>query len=289
MMAERRANEALARLRAGESLARSEAKLAYNGADGVPIREEVLSRHGEEVVTRNAYGAHCLNSPDALFADLDFTSAPRWIHVLYAFIVLAAVSMTLAWGLGHPGLVWLLLVLALVFANRLAVSVHRLWLARQGGEAALARRRLLGFLAAHPDWNVRVYETPAGWRLLVTHQGFEADAAPAPAFFAALGADPLYVRMCRHQRCFRARLTAKPWRIGIAQGMRPRPGVWPIASEHRAVRQAWVENYEARAADFAACRYLESLGSGAVAERIKPVIELHDEASRACVPGLMLA
>jgi len=53
-MAEARASEALRRLLGGEPLERREPKLAYNGATGVPIREEVLSRHGEEVVTRNA-------------------------------------------------------------------------------------------------------------------------------------------------------------------------------------------------------------------------------------------
>ncbi len=67
-----RAEEALARIVAGESVCRREPKVPYNGADGVPIREEVLGRYGDEVITRNAYGARCLNSPTALFADVDF-------------------------------------------------------------------------------------------------------------------------------------------------------------------------------------------------------------------------
>ena len=64
-MAEARAAEALHKVLAGEKLGRREPKVAYNGASGVPIREEVLARHGEEVITRNSYGAHCLNSPRA--------------------------------------------------------------------------------------------------------------------------------------------------------------------------------------------------------------------------------
>src|ERR1700743_1406360 len=60
VMAGQRADEALQRLLSGEKLDRRERKVAYNGAVGVPIREEVLSRHGEEVITRNAYGARCL-------------------------------------------------------------------------------------------------------------------------------------------------------------------------------------------------------------------------------------
>ncbi len=89
-MADQRAEEALRRLLAGEKLARREPKVPYNGAAGVPIREEVLARHGEEVVTRNAYGARCLNSPAALFADVDFAPAVGIKAVLATFAVLMA-------------------------------------------------------------------------------------------------------------------------------------------------------------------------------------------------------
>jgi hypothetical protein len=61
-MAELRASDALNRIISGERLNRREPKAAYNGAEGVPIREETLSRCEPEVITRNAYGAHCLNS-----------------------------------------------------------------------------------------------------------------------------------------------------------------------------------------------------------------------------------
>src|SRR5450432_2742742 len=70
--ADARAQDALQRLLAGEVLPRREPKTAYNGADGVPIREEILSRHGETIVTRNSYGARCLNTPNVFFADIDF-------------------------------------------------------------------------------------------------------------------------------------------------------------------------------------------------------------------------
>ena len=71
-MAGRRAQDGLKRIAAGESLFRREPKIPYNGAEGVPIREEVLSRQDDVVITRNSYGAHCLNTPDVLFADIDF-------------------------------------------------------------------------------------------------------------------------------------------------------------------------------------------------------------------------
>jgi len=56
----------------GEKLIRREPKIPYKGAAGVPIREEIVSRHGETIITRNAYGARCLNTPNVLFADVRY-------------------------------------------------------------------------------------------------------------------------------------------------------------------------------------------------------------------------
>ena len=57
--AEARALAALQRLVDGERLPRRKPKIGHNGAEGVPIREEIVDRHGDAVVTRNAYGARC--------------------------------------------------------------------------------------------------------------------------------------------------------------------------------------------------------------------------------------
>jgi hypothetical protein len=69
--ADDRAREAFAAFKASGTTARFEYKRAYNGADGVPIREEILERHGDTIITRNGYGARCLNTPNVLFADVD--------------------------------------------------------------------------------------------------------------------------------------------------------------------------------------------------------------------------
>ena len=70
--ADQRTREAFDRIASGEKLNRRERKQAYNGADGVPIREEIVERQGDTVITRNSYGARCLNTPDVLFVDIDF-------------------------------------------------------------------------------------------------------------------------------------------------------------------------------------------------------------------------
>lgn len=281
LMAEARADEALQRIVAGESLARLEHKTAYNGADGMPIREEVLARHGEDVITRNAYGAHCLNSPNALFADIDFNPDRGAKPALIAFAALSVVSVVTGIALGSWSAALALLFVSLVAALPTANLFTRLVVTAGGGAERIARKRLAGFVAANPTWNLRLYRTPAGFRVLATHQPFDAKAEAVQRFFAQVSADPVYVRMCTNQNCFRARLTAKPWRIGIATHMRPRPGIWPVRPESVAVRNAWVAGYEAKAAAFAACRFMESMGSGVIHRTIKAVVDLHDRESGA--------
>lgn len=288
-MADQRADEALRRILSGEKLQRREPRLAYNGAEGTPIREEVLERYGRHVVTRNAYGAHCLNTPDGLFADVDHTEQWGTTSVLIALIgtvaVAAAVRIsTESWGFA---------TLAAFFC----------WIALSSGFHAMRRRRYPSvdkderraiqsvekFVAERPSWNVRIYRTTAGLRLLATHQPFEPRSQEVSDFFDAVGADPVYVQMCRNQNCFRARLTAKPWRIGIESHLRPRPGVWPIREESKAIRKTWINAYEAKHPGFASCHYLASFGSGIIHDSIRDLVDYHDRHSHALMPDLPLA
>ena len=275
--AERRAQEALQRRWDGEKLPQREPRVPYNGAEGVPIREEIVARHDAVVITRNAYGARCLNTPDVLFADVDFADqAPvRLIFVTMAGLV--ALALLVGWRLDSNGLLAVLVLCALFGANSVAGRLHRLWLRCHGGAEGLARQRVLRFLAADPDWSLRLYRTPAGLRVMATHRTFAAGEPAVAKFFAALDADPCYVRMCLRQQCFRARVSAKPWRIGIDKHLRPRPGVWPVAPERLDERRQWVARYEAAADGFAACRFLEVLGGGTVAPAVAEVQRLHDE------------
>jgi hypothetical protein len=84
-------------------------------------------------------------------------------------------------------------------------------------------------------------------------------------------------------------LSAKPWRIGIGEHMRPQPGVWPVSPEKLPVRDAWIAQYEKAAEGHAACQYLESVGNtGRVHPNAQAVQELHDERTRA-LSGLPIA
>lgn len=277
--AETRARAALQRLLAGEPLARREPKQPYNGADGLPIREEIIERHGTAVVTRNGYGARCLNTPEVLFADLDHARTPslRLVLGVCALLLLGAVLAGYGCGQAYGYALALAAVLGSATAARGLFALGR---RLAGGAEAQALRRVRRYARRHPDWAIRVYRTPAGLRLLVTHRPFAPDDAQVAAFFTAVGADPLYVRMCLNQRCFRARVSAKPWRIGIAAHLKPRPGVWPVAAGRLPQRTAWIAAYECAADGYAACTWLVTLGPAAVHPAIAPVLALHDRLSR---------
>ncbi len=279
--ADERCKEALARLLRGEALARREPRVAYNGADGLPIREEVIARHDDAVITRNAYGARCLNTPDVLFVDIDFDGVSSVAEMKLTVALAALLAGLLAW-LMHSALAFVMLfVLFMLLALPLGRMMRKTRLALQGGPQAVARRRVAAFVARHPGWGFRVYGTPSGLRLMATHAPFKPGSPQVRQCFDELGADPMYVTMCLNQQCFRARLSAKPWRIGIAAHMKPRPGVWPVAVERLPQRQSWVAHYEATAARFAACRFLETVGNPAVHLHVQPVMHLHDEACKA--------
>lgn len=272
-----RAKEALQRLLGGDKLPRKDPKIAYNGAHGMPIREEIVSRHGETIITRNSYGARCLNTPDVLFADIDFQETSSWRQTFLIFAALLLCAVVAGWLSGSRMVGIALAVLALFIAAPISRIVHRTAQKAGGGAEALARKRIAAFLQTHPGWNFRLYKTPAGMRAMATHQTFRPNDPAVAECFHALGADPVYVAMCLNQQCFRARVSAKPWRIGIAGHMKPRPGVWPVAAERMAERNAWITGYEQAAAAFSACAFLESVGSGAVHLDVVAVQELHDE------------
>lgn len=288
-MAVARVEAALADLLAGGKPKRRELKISYNGAEGLPIREEVLSRDGEQVITRNAYGARCLNSPDVLFADVDFPEKPKAGCRDTMLLVGAAVSAGIAF-LVHGAFVWTAAAAAAAFlaAWLTACSSRRRAIASFDPETD-AKRAVVRFVEEHPAWGIRLYRTPLGLRLIATHRRFDPLEDEVRSFFDAIGVDRIYAFMCFNQRCFRARLTAKPWRIGIGNHLRPRPGVWPIAAEHLPRRAAWVAAYEAEAAGFAACRFVEALGLAPVDPAVQHVVALHDAACSALVLDRPLA
>jgi hypothetical protein len=287
---ETRARDAFHAWTGGFPSPRREPKVAYNGAEGVPIREEIVDRIGSTVVTRNGYGALCLNTPDVLFADMDLVvSPPESLSCLLTLLFMGLGVWTAAsWGVG-----WVLagaaLLLGIFRGQMLARDIHLVALSLRGGITTEALRRVERFVAAHPDWGIRVYRTPNGLRLLVTQTTFDPRSDAVRDFFTAIKADPIFCVMCRRQNCFRARLTPKPWRIGVTfQGWSSRRGVWPVTPESLAARHEWVARYDVAREEFAACEYVTTVGSAEICPAAREVVDYHDDICRAH-RGLALA
>ena len=255
-MAHARAGAAMEAILAGETILRREPKTAYNGADGVPIREEILERRNDDVLTRNSYGAICLNTPNVAFVDVDHQRPMAGMLLLTCLAGWAVGWVGVLWTLDAMSVRWLLLgiVVSLVAFVPTSALVASLWLALRGGRAKLARQRVERVLAERGlvDW--ALYETPLGLRVVLTDHERDPRSAETAALMAAMGADPLYASMCQRQGCFRARVSPKPWRIGVPRLAGP---VWPIPAEMAARRAEWVQAYEAAAHGVAACRLIK--------------------------------
>ncbi len=279
--AEERLREALEQHRAGTLRSRRELKVAYNGAEGLPIREEILDRNGDAVLTRNGYGAQCLNTPNVLFLDIDYPE-PHPVLPCLATLVLFAAMGGIIYGLVNQ--YWLV---AGISAGVLAFNFLALELIRRGLNRSVRRQepkvreRIAAFLDSRPEWRLRVYRTPNGFRLLAMHRTFEPRSQEVAEAFRELRVDPVYAIMCHNQNCFRARVSPKPWRMGMEERFRPRPGVWPVNPEWLPVRAAWVTRYEELAKGFASCRFEEELGTGSVHPAAAMVREWHDRLSKA--------
>ncbi|MGE8494252.1 hypothetical protein [Comamonas sp. JNW] len=264
----------------------------YGLNDQTPIREEILGQRGRAVMTRNSYGAHCLNTPDVAIADMDFPPQPKPPSaaplLIAAFFALAACFVIFAQGGALPAMV--------VLAG--TVVVMALWLRRllnarqkQAGSAdprQLALERVTAFSQQHPDWGLRVYSTPKGLRIIVTHEAMAPTDGAVQNLFAALQVDPIYQRLCLQQQCFRARVTGKPWRMGMS-GPSPQVRRWPVAANQLAARADWTHVYDKQAAQYSACRFVAQLGQARIAMDIQALVDWHDEACRAEESQLPLA
>jgi hypothetical protein len=143
----------------------------------------------------------------------------------------------------------------------------------------------IGKVVERQRLSARVYRTAAGHRVLISDRPFAAKTAQAEALLHEFQSDPLYVRLCRLQESFRARLTPKPWRIGFRQP----PVEFPFETPaDRSRFQEWEREYQSKAAAYATCAYRTSFGAGEVLPEFDALIRFHDEATKAA-SGLPLA
>jgi hypothetical protein len=159
-------------------------------------------------------------------------------------------------------------------------SLRRLFSrSRSDDDAAVAKLR--DALRAYGRATFRLYRTAAGLRAIAIDREFDPAGRDAQDLMKATGTDPAFIRLCQVQKSFRARLTPKPWRCKC----RLPPGGHPRTDD--ATRQrfsAWLSRYESAAAQYATCRYLETVGSGDFHGAAERLVAVHDRIARCDVP-----
>lgn len=217
------------------------------------LREPVVEEVGNAVISRNAYGCLVLNTANVMFIDVDFevtrrnpsTGKPLYPSVEERFPELSV-------GAGLLG----------IFKDR-----------NQALQDAIIKK-LEDWTATRPGWGWRVYRTYAGLRLLATHDLFDPEAAETYDIFAQLYADPLYTKLCKVQRCFRARLTPKPWRCGYAA----LGETWPWSSEKaEQAFKTWEQTYKQKSSKYSSCILLATVGNKTLHPLVSPIVSVHDE------------
>jgi hypothetical protein len=211
-----------------------------------PFREQVLqeikSDAGEisAVITRNSHGCRVLNTARVMFVDIDLPEPKRSGGIFKRLF-------------GKP---------------ELKPPVNR---------QIVAITKIENWTRNHPEWGWRVYRTCAGLRLLAMHGLVEADSNVAEGVFEALGADPLYRKLCQAQKCFRARLTPKPWRCGIHS----KPQRWPwLDAKAEKKFQEWEAQYQSTSVKWATCELLSQIGNSTVHPEVQAILKLHDDTTR---------
>jgi hypothetical protein len=235
-----RAQEVAQKIALGEPLDR------YGYCDR-PLREEikeaVQNRFRDEVgiVTRNAYGALVLNATGAMFIDIDIPN----IHKPEKRGLFGSKKESFSLDPYMP-----------------AIHDVETWTGK------------------HPEYGIRIYATFAGLRCLILNTVFKPKGDHASDIMRDLKSDPLYLRLCIAQECFRARLTPKPWRCGMHQptGAMRFPRENPQAEE--AFRE-WEKRYEAASTKFASCSFVKQIGSRNVHPDVETILEYHDRVTRA--------
>lgn len=213
-----------------------------------PLREEVVQSikgaTGNElgVVTRNLYGALVLNAANAMFIDIDFPQKDTEESVIG--------------GIGK------------LLGNK-APPQEQVYI-----------QNIEQWMQKYPEWGMRIYRTFGGLRCLITNEIFDPTQESSLDILRRLGSDPLYIKLCRQQESFRARLTPKPWRCNAPRPPSRYPWESPVTEQRY---REWEKAYDRATSGYTACRLIKEIGKTETRPDISAILSIHDDL--ACSPS----
>jgi hypothetical protein len=139
-------------------------------------------------------------------------------------------------------------------------------------------------IASRHGLSGRFYQTAAGYRVILTDRKFAPGSPDSESLLKDFGADKMYVRLCKMQMSFRARLTPKPWRCDFYKPNVKYP--YESARDER-IFSEWVAQYNDNARPYATCKLVSSFGTNVIAG-FGELIVYHDDETKA-MSGLPLA
>jgi len=229
---------AVARVNALAQKVLAGAELDRYGYGERPLREEIVQTLADvAVLTRNSYGAVVLNTANTMFIDIDFAEKD---------------------------------------SSTSSGPLQRMFGRAPANPEARYLAQVQQWASRFPQLGLRIYRTYAGLRALVTNQVFDPRATEAADVLRAFNSDPLYIRLCQAQSCFRARLTPKPWRCEL--GTPPTTYPWDNADDEARFRQ-WQQQYERVSANFSVCRLLQQIGPTDIHPQVERILYAHDQSS----------
>ncbi|MFA0412196.1 hypothetical protein AB4520_00125 [Vibrio renipiscarius] len=134
-------------------------------------------------------------------------------------------------------------------------------------------KRIETYQKNHPTLSFRVYETHSGIRFILTNKQCSPGDVFVKNLFKDLSVDPLYSRLCLKQDCFRARLTPKPWRIGIT---RPNSDFPRSSDIDEQTFLLWLREYQSASRQYTTTKYLASFGVAKASLEAQKIIAIHD-------------
>ncbi len=145
-------------------------------------------------------------------------------------------------------------------------------------------KKIESYHNTHPSLVFLVYETCAGLRFIISNREMAPDAPEVKTIFKALKVDPLYRRLCHTQSSFRARLSPKPWRIGMD---RPQSRFPRLEPEQQHDFDLWLHTYQITASNYASAHFMAAFGEAGIPNNIQLVLDIHNK--YACQQGAPLA